>query len=142
VTQITHGQGGTAKPDLEFDYARDELGLINSVHTAGTANYTLYSYTAVNQIQAFKPGGTFAYDSGDNLIQTPGETLSYDAAGELVAMSGPVAATFTYDARGNRVKSSGALGHTYRYDQANRLVGFDTSAYAYDGWVAYERDRK
>lgn len=134
VVRMTYDRGG-AGPHLEFDYTRDNLGLVSRVHVLGEGGEAKYAYTALDQLQATNRSGKgFAFDPADNLVQIKNAALTYDAANELISLGDGASASFSYDAPGNRVQATGPRGTTmYSYDQANRLVAFDSAAYAYNG---------
>jgi RHS repeat-associated protein len=59
-------------------------------------------------------GTGFAYDEAGNLIEDGTRTYTWDARGQLVAVEGPVSASFAYDPFGRRIAKT-IDGHTTRY---------------------------
>lgn len=146
----------TAPPALtlaQYDLTLDPVGNPTKVigNRAGTTRTDTYTYDAANRVTGLCYATTtctgatqsikYAYNLvGDRTTETrtgvtaPGATTStYDAADQLTATTGAVAATYTYDKDGNQL-TAGA--DTSTYDLADRTtsakVGGITTTYTYD----------
>lgn len=82
----------------------------------GTAAPVAMTYTNASQLAFDSAGGTYGYDGEDRLMAMPGKTLSWDALGRLVSVSGSSNATYTYDALDRlRTVTEGGTTTRFRY---------------------------
>lgn len=116
LTGITYTRGTTVLGDLRYRY--DAVG--NRVETTGTlartslpAAVTGATYDLANRLTQWA-GTALAYDANGNLVADGTNTYTFDARNRLVAVTGPVTASFQYDALGRRVQKTVA-GATTRY---------------------------
>jgi len=88
-------------------------------------------YDAANRQLAFG-GQTLSYDANGNLTNDPTTTYTWDARNRLLALAGPTIASFQYDPLGRRVqKTVNATTTRVQYDRLNALVEVpDTGAAA------------
>jgi RHS repeat-associated protein len=116
-------------------YTYDYNGNLTRLRHTGTGGTTLadinYTYDNINNRLTRTDTATYSSDPASN------ETMSYDAANELLNVN---AATYTYDLNGNRTqKIDGSTSTAYTYDDENRLVRVEITSgtttvitYAYD----------
>jgi RHS repeat-associated protein len=143
-----------------FSYTRDAADQLTSTSST-LPNQTLQpendSYTQNSQLCFAGPtssptcasspsGSQYAYDAADNPTTLRGASQAFDAANQLCWTSAttssnacanpPSGATvYGYDRRGNRtsVTPSGQSTISLTYDQENRLTGYGSATYTYDG---------
>ena len=139
-----------------YVYSYDNLNRVTTqVNNDGTYTYT---YDNTNQLTGAYDSGTqvnsYAYDANGNRSGTgfattvmneqtasPGETYTYDQAGNLTAetnTSTHVTTSFTYDFR-NRLREvtvGGTVVATYTYDALNRRIGIDDNGN--QKWTVYD----
>lgn len=93
-----------------------------------------YSYPPTNHRLDSINGGSsvsFAYDAAGNATQKGSDTLSYNSAGRLAAVSrnGQTVGTYTHNASGQRViKTAGGTATVYHYDQDGQLIAETTAS--------------
>ena len=110
-----------------------------------TAEYT-YDPNG-NRLTAFEAGSgtrTATYDAQDRLISLGGDTYTYDAAGDLQAVSGAAGMTmYDFDALGNlrSVGLPGGRSVEYLIDGANRRVGKRVNGALVGGFLWQDRFR-
>jgi RHS repeat-associated protein len=79
----------------------------------GTGNRLTMTYEGASRLASDSAGGTYTYDHEGRLTAMPGESLTYDALGRLVTVSGTNNATYTYDAL-DRLRTVTEAGVTTR----------------------------
>ena len=85
----------------------------NTPQAASPATYNLN-----NQLTQWK-GASLTYDANGNLTSDGTNTYTWNARNQLVAISGPVPASFQYDPFGRRVSKTIGGTTQYLYDGAN-----------------------
>ena len=130
IVSISHKKGDAALAAMSF--TRNAAGEIASetvdvpVSVSLPRKNTVAAYDDANQISTHG-GCTYSYDADGNLTAITGSTsfsAAYDPENRPVQMtSAAVTAAYTYDAAGNRVRAlRGATPVTYYYDHKGRLL--------------------
>jgi len=125
-------------PLATFSYTRNSDGQVTGESDTGVPSPTGngYSYDQVQRL-ASDSKGTYGYDVGSDLVSLPnGTTQAFNSAGQLTSATtaSGTTATYSHNAAGDQTTATATSGTTsMTYDEANRLVGFNATAYAYNG---------
>lgn len=140
LTGITYTQGSNTLGSLSYAY--DLAGRRMNVggtfaRTGVPQTVSSASYNVNNQLTNWK-GTNLTYDANGNLINDGTNTYMWNARNQLVAISGPVNASFQYDAFGRRVSKTIGGTTQFLYDGVNsvqEISGTSASANLLTGGV-------
>ncbi|MGH9906311.1 MAG: RHS repeat domain-containing protein, partial [Pyrinomonadaceae bacterium] len=122
MTSLTYKQGQSVLGNLAYSY--DQVGrrtkLGGSLARTGLPQaLASANYNADNQLTQFS-GQTLTYDANGNLTNNGLNTYSWDARNQLASITGGITASFQYDAFGRRInKTINGNSTSFLYDGAN-----------------------
>jgi RHS repeat-associated protein len=122
LTGLTYKAGGTTLGTITYSY--DAAGARTAIggtwaRTGQPAALGSATYNAANHQITFA-GQTLTYDLNGNLTSDGTNTYTWNARNQLVAVAGPVAATFGYDGAGRRqTKTIGGITTNFLHDGLN-----------------------
>lgn len=126
---------GTASASEAYEY--DASG--NVAFSSGPSGGATYYYDELDRLTGVsresRPGESFSYDPAGNRTSASGRTFAYDQAGRL---TGAGSETFEYDNHGNVIRRTGSAGSTsYRWNALQQLTRIDLPG---GGFAAYRYD--
>jgi len=137
---VAKNSSGTSLMSFTYTYHGDLVSTVTDLNN----NKTTYSYDALNRLtEAVTDNSSgvqtakyeYPLDGAGNILAiklngVTTNTLTYNAANELVSNVGSSTINYTYDADGN-LTSDGTLN--YIYNAANQTTGIGTDTYSYTG---------
>jgi RHS repeat-associated protein len=122
LTDLTYKLGGATLGNLAYSYdARGQRITVTGAwaRTGLPASLASATYDDANQIATWD-GSNLTYDLNGNLISDGVRSYSWNARNELIAVNGPISASFSYDGvRRRRKKSIGGATVHLLYDGVN-----------------------